>query len=112
MMKSPSNMAPMLRWNLAVPTHSAVVPAQAGTHNNRRFDVSPAVPYDDDTMYGSLPSRGRQRSLWQGQRITVQASQLQQLLRVLVIDLVLLLRRQPELVDQIDALLLEHEQGR
>src|SRR5262249_13002590 len=38
------------------------------------------------------------------------ALQLQQLLRVLVVDLVLLLRREAELVDEVDALALEHEQ--
>src|SRR6266699_3217960 len=38
------------------------------------------------------------------------ASQLEQLLRVFIIDLVLLLVREANLVDQVDAFPLEHEQ--
>jgi hypothetical protein len=33
---------------------SAVVPAQAGTHNPHAFNLSPAVPQRADTAYGSL----------------------------------------------------------
>src|SRR5262245_60032529 len=37
----------------------SVVPAQAGTHNHRAIDISPAVPHRKDTAYGSPLSRGR-----------------------------------------------------
>jgi hypothetical protein len=42
-------------------THlSAVVPAQAGTHNHRGFEVFEIVPHREDTAYGSPLARGRQ----------------------------------------------------
>src|SRR4051812_11421181 len=38
--------------------------------------------------------------------------ELQELLCIFIIDLVLLLRRQTDLLDEVDAFFLEHEQGR
>jgi 4-hydroxybenzoyl-CoA reductase subunit beta len=40
---------------------SGVVPAKAGTHTRRAFDVSSITPQFEVTAYGSPPSRGRQQ---------------------------------------------------
>src|SRR6266699_2067047 len=40
----------------------AVVPAKAGTHNHRAFNLSSTVPYLLAAAYGSPPSRGRQET--------------------------------------------------
>jgi hypothetical protein len=51
---------------------SAVVPAQAGTHNPCVTSCPPTVPRRNGTAYGSPPSRGRQEERFRQDGGTVQ----------------------------------------
>src|SRR5262249_21841615 len=99
----------MLRWNLIAATHSAI--ANAGIQYSSALLLMPSACCRP-AFTGSPLARGRRRNVFSTLCITSHASQLQQLPGVLIVDLVLLLRRQAELVDEIDAFPLEHEQRR
>ena len=110
-----------IAWNVAAPVprqHAGIgVVGTAGGRADKDRDVlALEIVVGCRIERAGTKERGRQAAGGESgpapHRVPPCQQQLQKLLGVLVVDLVLLLGREPELVDQVDALLLEHEQRR